>query len=97
MAKGYWVANVDVADPDAYQHYVQANAEAFGKYGANFLVRGGTAHQAEGTARARIVVIEFKDFATAQACYDSPEYQKAKALRDPVSDANLTIVEGWDG
>jgi uncharacterized protein (DUF1330 family) len=41
------------------------------------------------------VVIEFADLATAQACYDSPEYKAAKALRDPVSDADLVIVEGY--
>ncbi len=34
MAKGHWVALVDVADPEAYKAYVAANAVAFRKYGA---------------------------------------------------------------
>ncbi|MDP2737138.1 MAG: DUF1330 domain-containing protein [Pseudorhodobacter sp.] len=97
MTKGYWVAQVDVHDPQAYAAYRQANAVAFAKYGARFLVRGGAGVVREGAARARVVVIEFASLATALACYDSPEYQAAKALRDPVSVADLVIVEGWDG
>ena len=41
MPKGYWIVHVDVRDPEAYQQYVKANAAAFAKYGARFLVRGG--------------------------------------------------------
>ena len=95
MPRAYWVAHVDVRDPDAYAQYRAANAAAFKKYGARFLVRGGAQEVREGASRARTVVIEFADLATARACYDSPEYQAARALRDPVSDADLVIVEGW--
>ena len=97
MAKGYWIGRVDVTDPEGYQAYVKANAEAFRKYGAKFLIRGGKAETREGTSRTRNVVLEFVDYATAVACYDSPEYQAAKALRDGRSVADLVIVEGYDG
>jgi len=97
MAKGYWVAHVDVHDTEAYEKYRQANAIPFEKYGARFLVRGGAGEVREGAMRARHVVIEFADYATAVACYDSPEYQAAKALRTPVSDGDTVIVEGYDG
>ncbi len=97
MAKGYWVGQIRVDDPDAYEAYRAANAEAFAKYGARFLIRGGKQTVVEGQANPRTVVIEFADLATAQACYDSPEYQAAKKLRDPVSVGNLVIVEGYDG
>lgn len=97
MPKGYWIGHVDVHDPAAYEAYRQANAVAFAKYGARFLVRGAPQHQCEGQCRPRAVVIEFPDLATAIACYDSPEYQAAKALRDPVSEVDLIIVVGWEG
>jgi uncharacterized protein (DUF1330 family) len=97
MAKAYWIAHVDVADPEAYKAYVAANAPAFRKYGAKFLTRGGAATLMEGASRARHVVIEFKDAETARACYASPEYQHALTLRQPVSTADLVIVEGYDG
>jgi uncharacterized protein (DUF1330 family) len=96
VPKGYWVAHVTVKDADAYDAYRQANAVAFEKYGAKFLVRGGAQIQQEGASHPRTVVLEFDSLATAQACYDSPEYQSAKALRDPVSDGDLVIVEGYD-
>jgi uncharacterized protein (DUF1330 family) len=97
MAKGYWVAHVDVNDPEGYRAYVAANAEALRKYGAKFLVRGGQSETMEGTARARHIVLEFKDYATALACYRSAEYQKAVALRRPHAAADLIVIEGYDG
>jgi uncharacterized protein (DUF1330 family) len=97
MAKGYWIARVDVTDPEGYQEYVAANAAAFSKYGARFLVRGGQFEAPEGTPRARNVVLEFKDYATALACYHSPEYAAAKALRVGRSTADVLVIEGYDG
>ena len=52
MAKGYWVARVDVSDPEGYKAYVAANAVAFAKYGAKFLVRGGRSESLEGTVKS---------------------------------------------
>ncbi|MEM6615360.1 MAG: DUF1330 domain-containing protein [Pseudomonadota bacterium] len=97
MAKGYWIARVDVRDPEAYKAYVTANAEAFGKFGAKFLVRGGDFQTKEGTSRSRNVVLEFESYETAIACYESPEYAKAKALRAAASDGDLIIIEGYEG
>ncbi len=97
MAKGYWIAHVDVVEPDAYKAYVAANAAAFGKYGAKFLVRAGRYELAEGATKSRQVVIEFADYETALACYRSPEYQLAKSLRNAASLGDLVIVEGYDG
>lgn len=97
MAKGYWIARVDVTNPEAYQGYVVANGAAFRKYGGRFIVRGGTFEAPEGTPRSRNVVLEFPDYATAVACYHSPEYAAAKAHRDGAAVAELLIVEGYDG
>ena len=96
MPKAYWVGHVSVADPQAYEAYRQANAAAFAKYGARFLVRGGPQDIVEGGLRPRCVVIEFADLETAQACYHSPEYQAALALRLPCSVADIVIVEGYE-
>lgn len=97
MAKGYWIGRVDVTNPDGYKAYVAANAEPFRKYGARFLVRAGKFEKMEGESRARHVVIEFKDYATALACYRSPEYQRAMALRKGHSVADIVVIEGYDG
>lgn len=97
MAKGYWIAHVDVSDPEGYKEYQAANAIAFRKYGARFLVRAGAANLPEGKLRPRHVIVEFEDYETALACYRSPEYIAAIEKRKGRSEIDLVIVEGYDG
>ena len=97
MAKGYWIAHVEVTDPEGYKKYTAANGEAFAKYGARFLVRGGTHVIAKGSAKSRQVVIEFPDYATAVACLESDEYKRAAKFRDAASLIDLVVAEGYDG
>lgn len=97
MAKGYWIAKVDVDDPEAYKPYQAQVGVVMRKFGGRFVVRGGRAEVMEGTARARVVVIEFRDVATAHEAYRSPEYEKARGMREPISTADLLIAEGYDG
>jgi uncharacterized protein (DUF1330 family) len=97
MAKGYWLARVDVTDAEAYKAYVSANAKAFAKYKARFLVRAGAFVVKEGGARGRNVVIEFADYATALACYESAEYVEAKRLRQNASVSDVVVIEGYEG
>ena len=97
MTKGYWIAHVDVSDPEGYKEYQVANAVAFRKYGGRFLARAGASELPEGKLRSRHVIIEFKDYATALACYHSPEYAFAKEKRKGKGDMDLAVVEGYDG
>jgi uncharacterized protein (DUF1330 family) len=94
MAKGYWIAHVNVRDAERYKDYVSTAKPAFERFGANFLARGGAFHSLEGREFARNVVIEFPSLQAAQDCYNSPEYQAAKAIRVTVADGEITIVEG---
>jgi uncharacterized protein (DUF1330 family) len=94
MPKGYWVVRVSVRDEQRYPEYLAAAGPAFQKFGAKFIVRGGPFETREGSARDRNVVVEYKDLATAVACYDSPEYQAAKVIRQKYSDADFIIIEG---
>ncbi len=97
MAKGYWIYRADVRDDAVYANYRDANAAAFKKFGARFLVRGGKYENPEGNSRSRNVVIEFESYQKALDCYGSPEYQRALSIRKPVSDADIVIIEGYDG
>lgn len=97
MPKGYWIARVDVQDPDTYRQYVAGNGPVFAQHGARFLVRAGAFENPEGSSRGRNVVIEFPSYAAALACYHSPEYQALVALRAGASQADVVIVEGYDG
>jgi uncharacterized protein (DUF1330 family) len=97
MAKGYWVARVDVHNTDAYKNYVAANGTAFAKFGGRFLVRGGQFQAVDGSSRSRNVVIEFPSYEAAMACWNSPEYKAAKAKQEGGAEIDLIIIEGYDG
>ena len=97
MPKGYWIAHVDVHNPEAYKNYAASNGVAFAKFGARFLVRGGKFETAEGKARSRNVVIEFPSYEAALACWNSPEYKAAKAKQQGGAASDIIIIEGYDG
>ncbi|MFO0994809.1 MAG: DUF1330 domain-containing protein [Hyphomicrobiales bacterium] len=94
MPKAYWIARVTVSDPDQYKLYAESAPEAFKKYKAQILARGGRYNQLEGDGRPRNVVIEFPSYDDAVACYNSLEYQSAKAKRKGAGTAEIVIVEG---
>lgn len=97
MPKGYWIARVDVTNEEGYKPYAAANPAIFRKFGGRFVVRAGKFQAMEGSSRSRNVVIEFPDYEAAMACFNSPEYQANIAVRKPHSEADLIIIEGYDG
>jgi uncharacterized protein (DUF1330 family) len=94
MPKAYWIARVDVNDPETYKKYVETGKPAFERYNAKFLARGGRVEPLEGNNRARNVLIEFASMDDALACYNSPEYTAARAIRQAVSEGDWILVEG---
>jgi uncharacterized protein (DUF1330 family) len=97
MAKGYWIARVDVADAEAYKAYVAANAAPIAKFGGRFLVRAGRFENPEGGSRTRNVVLEFPSYQAALDCYRSADYQAAVQLRLAVATVDMVVIEGYDG
>lgn len=94
MPKAYWIAHITVSNPDQYKLYADSAPLAFKKYGAAILARGGRSGQMEGKGRPRNVVIEFPSYDDAVACYNSPEYQSARAKRQGAGEGEIVIVEG---
>lgn len=95
--KAYWIAHVDVTDPQQYVEYTQRAPAAFALYGGKMLARGGRSEAMEGRETPqRSVVIEFESYEQAQACYRSEEYQQAFQLRQGAAQAEVIIVEGYE-
>lgn len=90
----YAISHIDVHDADEYAKYVALAGPAVAKFGGRFLARGGNTIVREGATRARNVIIEFPDMDTAQAFYDSPEYQEALAYALPASTRDYMFVQG---
>jgi uncharacterized protein (DUF1330 family) len=97
VTKGYWIGRLNIHDQAAYDRYRALNGEAFRKYGARFLVRGGDFERLEGEAKARNVVIEFPTYRAAHDCWHSPEYRRARKERLDAIDLDLIVIEGYDG
>jgi uncharacterized protein (DUF1330 family) len=67
MAKGYWIARVDVHNMDGYKEYVAQNGAVFAKYGARFLMRSG-----KRRGRGRLVAADAdRRFRARDVRYDS--------------------------
>jgi uncharacterized protein (DUF1330 family) len=97
MAKGYWIGRVDVNNDEGYKAYAAANPAIFKKFGGRFVIRAGRFEAPEGSSRKRNVVIEFPSYQAALDCYNSPEYQANIKVRQPHSNADIIIIEGYEG
>ena len=97
MAKGYWIACVNVKNQDEFKKYVDLAGPAVHLHGGKFLVRGGKVLNIEGKQYERIVVSVFDSTEKAEECYNSKEYQYALGfLKDDVAERIIHIAEGLD-
>ena len=91
----YFIVDVDVKNPQAYEAYKQVAAASIAQYGGRYLVRGGKHEVLEGTWRpTRLVVLEFPTVEAAKRWYTSVEYRKAKPIRLQHAEGHLVLVEG---
>ena len=88
-----WIAHVTVTDPESYAKYAELAGPAIAKHGGRFIARGGRYVQLEGQERPRNVVAKFPSVEDAEACYNSPGYQKALDHARDASERELLIVE----
>ena len=95
MAYGYVIAQVSVTDPDTYPDYIAQVSPLVGKYGGEYMARGGRAEAVEGPAPGeRTVIIRFPSYDRAMEWYHSDEYTEIRKIRMSASTGILTIVEG---
>ena len=91
----YVLAEVEIVNPEGYKEYTQVVPGTIAQYGGKFLHRGGNAHVREGDwPQKRRVLIEFPSVEAARAGWDSPEYEKPKAMRQAHSKGRLILLEG---
>lgn len=92
----YIVAQVNISDPEQYKNYTAVTPGIIEKYGGKFIVRGGDVNTLEGEHEdARWVVLEFSDEDAAKAFYESPEYTKARAIRESAAKAKFVLLKGY--
>jgi uncharacterized protein (DUF1330 family) len=93
----YVIVETDITDPEQYERYKAAAAEAVTASGGRYVVRGGELAVFEGDwDPARLVVLEFEDLAAARRWYESEGYQAAKKLREGAATLRAVAVQGVD-
>ena len=97
MPKGYWIAQLDVSDPEGYEAYRSATRRASRISARSFWCAAASSRSSKGEAARATCVIEFPDYETALACYRSPEYQDASSSRRRIATVDLVVIEGYDG
>jgi uncharacterized protein (DUF1330 family) len=91
----YVLAEIEVTNPEGYKEYTTHVPATIAKYGGRFLVRGGATETLEGNwPQQRRVLIEFPSVEAAKRWYDSPDYEKPKAMRIANSKGRLLLLEG---
>ncbi len=91
----YLLAMIDVHDGAGYEEYREKVPAMIARHGGDYLVRGGAADVVEGAWPAgRIVVLEFPDYAAAQAFIADPDYQPIAAIRHRTTASHLWLVDG---
>ena len=91
----YIIADVTVTNEAQMVNYREWSTRAMQEFCAEVLVRGGMPAALEGAWRPqRMVVLKFKDRATAQAYYDSETYTQARHVREGAGSIDMILVDG---
>ena len=94
----YVLVEVEVTDPTTYEEYKQLTPATLAVYGGKFVVRGGASETLEGDWKPnRVVVLEFPSVEQAKTWWSSPEYSKAKAIRQRAASTRMIVLEGFAG
>jgi uncharacterized protein (DUF1330 family) len=95
MSSAYIIANVTVTNPMQYEEYKKWSGAAMQAHGAQLCVRGGKVEVLEGDwVPERLVILKFASVAAAKAFNASPEYGKARAVRQGAAVTRMIVVEG---
>lgn len=91
----YILAEIEITDPEGYKEYTKAVPATIAKYGGRFLIRGGACEALEGDwSQRRRVLLEFPTMDAARKWWNSPEYEKPRAMRQAASKGRLLLIEG---
>ncbi len=96
MKKGYWVvAYRTISDESAVKAYSVLAVPAIQSFGGRSLTGSTSQVKAhEAGLRLRTVVVEFDNYDTALAAYESDAYQKALQALGSGAERDHRIVEG---
>ncbi|CAN7344702.1 MULTISPECIES: DUF1330 domain-containing protein [Ensifer] len=91
----YLIADVEVTDAAAFEEYIREVPATEARYGGRYLGRGGATRVLEGDWEPhRLVIVEFPDMHSLLEWYNSPAYQRLKAIRERCAKTRIMTLEG---
>ncbi len=91
----YWLALVNVTDPEVFEEYAKRAPAAVYKYDGKLITEGKPIMALEGEgAPGGYAIVEFPTVERAIECYNSPEYRDAKSHREGAADFKMVILKG---
>lgn len=93
----YFVALIDIHDPQTYDRYWAGYDEVFNKFKGKVVAVEDSPRILEGTwPAARTVMFKFPDDHELRRWYDSEEYQNLSKYRKEAAVASIAIISGRD-
>ena len=92
----YLVVDTLLESPELYEQYKLRAKPLVEQYGGEYLARGGALAVKEGDlwSPTRLVLVKFRDAATANRFYDSPEYQDVLKISKQSAKRTVVVLEG---
>lgn len=91
----YYINSYDITDMATFAGYSPPVMVLLQKYGAEVLAADLQGIAIEGTPRQMNAIIKFPSEEAALSCYNDPEYQPLKAIRQgSVSNCTMVLVKG---
>ncbi|MFI9465431.1 DUF1330 domain-containing protein [Streptomyces xiamenensis] len=89
---------VSMEDQEAALAYSEVAIPSVLAHGGRYVVAGPTPRPVEGSwDSARLVILEFPDLERVRTWYDSPEYTRARELREDAMHLRVLFAEGTTG
>jgi uncharacterized protein (DUF1330 family) len=94
-APAYMVIEARITDPARFAAYAAANAPLVAASGGEYLVMRARHEPLEGDWEGwRVVLSRWPNMDTARRYWNSPDYQRVKALREGTGEFRVLLVEG---
>jgi uncharacterized protein (DUF1330 family) len=97
VPKGYFVVEVEITDPAAYEAYRTSVRDIISAHGGKILVRGGDPQPLDGVLpHRRRVIVEFDNPKAVKTFYYSDAYQAVQPIRLKASKGFVCLLTGME-
>jgi uncharacterized protein (DUF1330 family) len=97
VPKGYFIVEVEITDPAAYEAYRTSVPDIIAAHGGRILVRGGDPQSLDGVLpHRRRVIVEFDSPEAVKTFYHSDAYQAVLPIRIKASKGFVCLLTGME-